>query len=1144
MALAALMAPAVCAQITSPAEIEITAITTSGPNVTAEPSRGAKSLLGFEFTLTYGTARRTTRGQISVLTPQGTPVDRGTALEFADGSVTVRVSWDSQILFTPQVRVDGATCGDVAGGEAICRFPRLNVEAKPEGRYATLTARVALGFRNVLGASDSDFANYEMKASYEWERGSNDFIRILAVQPEPAATLEATTTPPIFAFIEYSLTSEDSAEVFLELRVVPPDAGQNGFVLAFSNPRLVRRGSGRVGAGTGDDPFLKIDPADLTVVAAGATLELRAWIGQRGGGPRLAGTTPIMYPLRRPGGLNLELGRWNGASFNPIDPARTFLLAGRDPKTLHPEIAVRVTSQDHKLESDNVSVGHIGKGSDGRLRFLFRDPPEVIGDSEAVLPFRYRALQEDVAFLFQARLVTPAGQVILSRPVEVPVEGLVGEASKVVPSPRDGALVKGTKAQAFSVPVQATVQRSDSRLIRCVTFSIMGLPGFQDCVEASSVLQPRRIRYTDTFHMDIPEEASRAEFQYFLAPSKDAPPDQRADAFGLEYAIKGPPTLVQAGADRLVSFTKGAIEKINATTDRVVNVEGPRAKTALWAADTYKVIFGKDPADGKSRSAAATPGEVIAARLSWRFDPPIPADGSFTGEMTLRYDPEDLPDDPNFDEAKIEILAIRPETGEIERLAGRADTTARSVTACVDGLASIYTLGVVTARERANFAFPAAAASSSAQSGLALVNLSGETAAPELTAYSEHGEPATVGPVGTELRPWAQWSGAASDLLKPDGPVSWVLVRAAGNRIAGVNLLAAGSKLEAIPLATSASRYSVLARVEWNADLETELRIVNPGNFETELSVFLYAPDGSEQAKAALTLRAQSERRMDVRGLFPDAPETFLGHLQISSEEPVVATATHLFGRAMAVSTAQPISDASIDATALYAPVAGTDVSLYLVHKGADTARITMRLFQDSGEPLRSEVIELASGAQYSAGLGTEFRVELPAGRTGWLLIESDRGGVVGEIHFGDTFAGRFRSSLPLVRSLLKSAVIPFAEHHGQTTGTLVVVSPGVASSVRVTAVNRDGTPRGSNTVALGANRRVANPLSQWVPQAAGFDGYLLIESDQPVFGYQVLSPVSGTDYAVIAMSSSPGGGPTGSASAPLERITPLTARG
>ncbi|MBI4457041.1 MAG: hypothetical protein HY644_14255 [Acidobacteria bacterium] len=40
--------------------------------------------------------------------------------------------------------------------------------------------------------------------------------------------------------------------------------------------------------------------------------------------------------------------------------------------------------------------------------------------------------------------------------------------------------------------------------------------------------------------------------------------------------------------------------------------------------------------------------DFIGMNKVWEFRPPIPADGTFSADLTLTYDDSDLPDDPNF----------------------------------------------------------------------------------------------------------------------------------------------------------------------------------------------------------------------------------------------------------------------------------------------------------------------------------------------------------------------------------------------------------------------------------------------------------------------------------------------------------------
>ncbi|MBI3208751.1 MAG: choice-of-anchor D domain-containing protein [Candidatus Solibacter usitatus] len=957
-----------------------------------------------------------------------------------------------------------------------------------------------------------------------------DSISLLASLPESGKPLEVGTSPPFLARVVYQVGTVPSAEVFLELKFLDPVLSlPAGYVISYSNSRRVTQGLGAIGSGEGNDGFLSIDPVDLPETASPYRVQLQAWLGESGGGRRLVGSLPVVFPVEPPGKLTLDIGYREDSGFRTVNPSEIVLLSGHRIQYVHPGLTLRATSFKHELSEDRVSFTtmHV---VNGLVVYSGTNGPDFLEDRRAYSLVEWRGYATPCpSMAYRATLRTESGQKLVSNLVELSTECPLVKAI----APNTSQTLERGSPVSFQNTVELHVVRRDQRLLRCV-YAPDAVP--YACEELTRVA-PGKINYHDTFTFNIPPLSSLGPksllIHYAIAPDIGAADKEHARSDFGAYQLKDPPSLVEAGVGRVLGFANGAIEKIRTTSNRIVNVEGPRVKTGIWAADTYKVIFGKDPAGGKSRGAATQPADVLGLRTAWLFDPPIPQDGSFSGEMTLRYSPDDFPDDPNFEESKLEILAINPATGEIDRVAGRVDVVARTVTAQIDRLAPVYTLGSVNGRTKGNFNLPAIGAKGGRQSGVVLVNPGAETLSAQLKAFAGGVETQ----VEREIRPRAQLSAMAGELFNSVGESDWIQVRAQGTQLAGLQLLSIGTAMDAVPLAASPARFSALPHVEWNGSGNTELHVTNSGNFETQFTVYLYARDGSEVGRAWETLAPKSEFKGEVSGMFPDVAEPFVGHLQISSEEPVTVTAVFRFAASIAVSTAQTLTGSEIDATRLYAPLAGGGVTLYVVNKGGETARLTLRAWRDTGAAMGSPVtVELPSGRLYSADLGTLFALE--AGASGWLQVESNRGGIVGEICFGDAFAARFRGSLPLSRELSRIGVIPLAMHNSVAQTTLVISSPGAASNVRVTVVSPNGTTIGTGTVTVPANGRVANPLPQWVSQAANLaGGSILIDASQPVTGYALLAPVAGTDYAAIPFFNAviPGGSGGGTARPSIE---------
>src|SRR5207249_4340837 len=124
-----------------------------------------------------------------------------------------------------------------------------------------------------------------------------DTITILAAQPADGAAIAAGFAPPIFAFVDYELTSMDRAEIFLELTFE-----NSKQVIATSNTLRVVKGKGKFRE-TGQylvlDSFLFPDTS--------SRLLLTAWLADTQGRSRLVASSPVAYTSKPAPKFTLEI---------------------------------------------------------------------------------------------------------------------------------------------------------------------------------------------------------------------------------------------------------------------------------------------------------------------------------------------------------------------------------------------------------------------------------------------------------------------------------------------------------------------------------------------------------------------------------------------------------------------------------------------------------------------------------------------------------------------------------------------------------------------------------------------------------------------------------------------------------------------
>jgi len=178
----------------------------------------------------------------------------------------------------------------------------------------------------------------------------------------------------------------------------------------------------------------------------------------------------------------------------------------------------------------------------------------------------------------------------------------------------------------------------------------------------------------------------------------------------------------------------------------------------------------------------------------------IPADGSFIADLKLYYSAEDLPDDPNFNEAALKVIAFDPATGNWKVTRRRLISRQERDRAHQRADANVF-IGSLRpfAHRTLNFPFSEAwtilrRGSISASLGPTSATLTARAFTPTGRLYNDQG---VVNPLNITSACAANALGLASDLFKFNLPVDggWIQTQADKNFIAGYQMLGKDNRL-------------------------------------------------------------------------------------------------------------------------------------------------------------------------------------------------------------------------------------------------------------------------------------------------------------------------------------------------------------
>ncbi len=570
-----------------------------------------------------------------------------------------------------------------------------------------------------------------------------------------------------------------------------------------------------------------------------------------------------------------------------------------------------------------------------------------------------------------------------------------------------------------------------------------------------------------------------------------------------------------AAPNQTVAAADATLKIVTNPSARAVDVSAPRQSLASVAANSAAVDAAAQPvspARASPRRHANEPlalADIISVNQIWHFTPSVPAGGGFSADLSLKWTPEVVPDDPNFSETALQIVSLNPATGALRAYATTLDAATRTATARIDSLEAYYTLAVVGPFPKRLLNLPLLTGPNDFTARLN-VSAGPQTTGLSLTALDGLGQ--TIVGEGSPLAGFVA-ANASSSLavpavfgIPPAPPDAWM--QGVVNTDAGALLRMERANAADISAAPRAFPRLLVPGLEHSPSRTTELRLANPTRFEAPITLELRNDDGTSAGSFSGILGARNTLAGSLSQIFPGLPASFAGYVIAQADTDLVALALVQSASTLAIVEGQPVEPETSSLLAAPGVVTGGAnhrARLSLVNPGTQAASVTLRLIGDNGANLAAPLnLNLAAGQQYRAELGAAFGLNAATAIAGSLRVEGVGAAMTGELTTFDAGGlDLFRASQPLsAEPGTRHAFAHFDNSTGRFT-TLSLHNPAdVAATVGITIRRPDGSTVGSTALVLAGRARTTRKLAELSPASASLaGGSFVVETSALIFG-------------------------------------------
>ena len=933
---------------------------------------------------------------------------------------------------------------------------------------------------------------------------------------DPIVIGDAPTTPHFYAQVLYDLESVPNGQVSLEL--LGKTTGKP-VTLAYGDKTFnVTQGGGTLGA----DGKLTVGPIVPPVGVNLTGLVLTAILSDATG-IELASDT-VVYQVSSMT-MSLQLGCASGSGSQPgtaapltfvadtATPPKVFYRFNGDQQTcaitgsgFRPAIQVTYTSAAPGfLSTTNVDTIDAPAGENQKV-VIYVDLSRVPGNWNG-----YSGHPAPSSCHYVVQFYRNEGQAADSEAVDIPVEFVA--AYPPIPDPVPAG-------SPVSIPLELNILEPGLNVYR-----------YSDADPTPNLV---KISTEDTFTFSPAGQGSML-FHYSLRPSPNgfsAAGGQTSVSFDPATLTIPPvsgstPATVSTPAVSL-SVPKNTAARSVATTKLSRTIDNVKAAANVNTGNLPAAQFVAYPA-----AADASIAGYIPINSTFSFSPAIPQDGSFAAGITFQYSAADLPDDPNFIEASLQVISYDPATGIVTSYPTVLDTLNKKATAQITGLASYYSLAVLGPFTKTTVSLPYLGPAAGMSPLTALVNWGGTDASLEVGSPAS-ATPSTTLKAGAQLaQSPAQWFGRTDPSLQNSS--AWMRVKSDQSTVAAAQVFS-GMGLEfAAPLSAPAGTL-VFPNVQSDDLFETTFTLINPGTAATAVNLYLRGPDGTNVDSSTIDIAGLGSWSSGASGTFAKLTQPFQGYVLVVSPQNLIGYEMLAGPKVVVALPALPLPAATSGTTTLYAPNftygGGTGSTMHPSNPTAKDANVTIRLYDNSGNALGQPLTKLLpAGQQAAIDVGGILGAAPATAVTGSVVVQSTMPAIMGDLSTGD--ARSFltdRAALPLVSTLSPNLVLPYLANDGAIyTASVAVFNPNSGpAAVKISAFGPNGASAGSASFNVAANGRIAGALSMLVPAAKGLSaGYVRIDANVPVIAAGFMNSAAGGDSA--AMLALPTTGPAGS---------------
>jgi uncharacterized repeat protein (TIGR01451 family) len=439
-------------------------------------------------------------------------------------------------------------------------------------------------------------------------------------------------------------------------------------------------------------------------------------------------------------------------------------------------------------------------------------------------------------------------------------------------------------------------------------------------------------------------------------------------------------------------------------------------------------------------------------------------------------------------------------------------------------LAGLWVLGFVlavgaspAAEASSSLIFPRLSYDENTFTGLAIANLSPQSADVTLTAYGFDGQqiahPGFVNPVTLTIGPGRQIARLITEIFQgslPPGVVGWIHVTSPVDDITGFFLFLNSqlTQFDGADLPVAANEI-IFNMVRTDAGQSTELNLVNPGNADVVVSLTLVR-DQTETEKS-VNLPARSVLRLDAATYFESTdigPGAYLrakANLgNIAGFQFVRTSGGDLLGLNAQSATALQ--------NRLYFPqmvvLDPWKSEIGIVNYTDEPLLLTVSAREPDGTlfgPANLQTNPVALGLEGRGSVVLDikdlFGFSGNSPLDGWIEVEASSPGINGYISYGIPSLGSLAAISTVPKPNKASVFSHIATSAGYFTGLAILNSSTLSANTRVLALDPDGQVLGSFDTVIRPGQRISRLITELIPQTANRgNGMVWVQSDVPLY--------------------------------------------